>query len=364
MTTEIRYMSDITITVTQSCSTKEWDEYVSSHPVSTIYHSPEWSQILEDSLGYKPFHLFARNGDGKLCGVLPLVMVKSLLTGNHLVSLPFSYVCGAITDSPEALSYLIKEAKILCDSIKCSHIEIRVGNNEDPSIDKSPWMQNSFEVSRQFSTYILGLSSPDVVWKKLDSKSVRWAVGKARKDGVQVRKGNSIQDIRTFYNLNLKTKRRIGVPGHPERLFLSMFDKLNDRCTLYLASLRQETIAGIITMKSNDTVIYGYGASDDNFRVNQPNSLLVWTAIEEACTNGYKYFDFGRTSPAEKNVTSFKKHWGTEEKILSYYYHPHIPNSIALNETGATYRMASGLWKKMPLPLARYCSDKLFYHLG
>jgi hypothetical protein len=304
----------------QHFSIDEWNDYASSHVYSTVYHLTEWSTVLEKSFGYTPFHLFSKNKDGKLSGVLPLVLTKSFGTRNHLVSLPFSHMGGPIADSEIALLDLQEKAKNICDLLKCKYVEIKTMNNlQDSNID-SLWINNGFEINKQFSTYLLDLSIPEKVWKKLDPKSVRWAIGKARKDGVIVKKSNSVIDINHFYHLNLKTKKRIGVPGHPKCLFTNMFNILGDKCTLYLAELNGEIIAGIITIKFKDTVLYAYGASDDKYRTHQPNSLLVWTAIEESCNEGYRYFDFGRTSPAEQNVTSFKKHWGTGERTLIQWF--------------------------------------------
>ncbi len=98
--------------------------------------------------------------------------------------------------------------------------------------------------------------------------------------------------------------------------------------------------------------------------MHQPNSLLVWTAVEDACKEGFQIFDFGRTSPAEQKLTSFKKHWGTREVKLAYYYYPGVPGSLALNDTGMKYKIVTSLWRKMPLPFAMLGSNILFRHLG
>lgn len=340
---------------------EDWRQYILNNPSGTIYHLPEWNEILENSLNYKPYHLFARDSRGKICGVLPLFLINSIITGKRLVSLPFSYLCNPLADSELILLSLLTEAKQLCDDLHCHYLEIKtLADNPQNSV----YLKNGFNIDEQFSTYILELSQPEFVWKKLDPKSVRWAIGKARKDGVTVRKASSISDINIFYRLNLKTKRRIGVPGHPENLFLNMFNKMGNYSTLYLAEYQSKVIAGIITQKFNKTVVYGYGASDDEYRKHQPNDLLVWTAIEESCIDGFKFFDFGRTSPGERSVTSFKKHWGTEERKLAYYYYPKVPDSLALNSDGLKYKIASGLWKKLPLNVAQICSNKVFRHLG
>ena len=207
------------------------------------------------------------------------------------------------------------------------------------------------------------LSRPEEIWAKFDS-SVRRAIRKAQKDGVRVKKTSSIYDIKLFYNLNLITKKRLGVPGHPERMFLEMFKELGPHCQLYLAEFQNKTIAGIVVIKFKGQVLYGYGASDENYLLHRPNDLLIWTAIEESCQEGYELFDFGRTLPTERGLSMFKKKWGTEEKSLEYYYYPHVPKSMTLNRQGTKYKFATSIWKKIPLPLARVGSNIIFRYLG
>jgi FemAB-related protein (PEP-CTERM system-associated) len=343
---------------------EEWHLFIRNCPEATVYHLPEWSRILEKSLGCKPLNLFARDQEGHLCGILPLSLIKSPLTGSHLVSLPFSYICGPLSASNSAAAVLIEEAKRLSQALKCDYLEIRTIAHQTQGDASSIYQQNGFEINEEFSTYVLELGKPEEVWTKLDPKSVRWAIRKAQKDGVTVRKANSVSDIKCFYNLNLKTKTRLGVPGHPQKLFLEMLEELGAQCQLYLAEFQNRIIAGIVTLRCNSIVLYGYGASEANYLSHQPNDLLIWTAIEESCRDGYQFFDFGRVSTAEQGLAMFKKHWGTKVKSLAYYYYPHVPKSMALNPHGMKYRLMTSIWKKIPLPLARVGSNIIFKHLG
>lgn len=349
------------ITASLSSSSEEWQHYVFSHPSATVYHLPAWSRILEKSFGYEPFHLIARNAGGVVCGVLPLLLVKSALTGRRLVSLPFSYRCGPLADSPEVLQALMEEACQLQKQTNSLYLELK-GLLLPPHVtaDKS---ENGWEKTDQFSTYILDLLTPGEVWKKLDPR-VRQHINRARRDGVTIRKGSSVEDFRIFYRLNLKVKKRIGVPGHPEDFLLNIGRDMSDICTLYLAELKNRVIGGHMVLKFNGVMLSAFAASNDRYRKNQPNSLLYWTAIEDACREGTRCFDFGRTSPAEPGGTTFKKHWGTEEKRLTYCYYPHLPHSLALEGTGWKYRLATGLWRKMPLAFAHTAGKQIFRHLG
>jgi len=343
---------------------EDWHHFVKNCPSASIYHLPEWTRILKNSFGYKSFNLFSIDQEGRLCGMLPLSLVNSHLTGSRLVSLPFSHIAGPISVSNSSMEPLIKKAKRLSQILKCDYLEIRVMDNQAQDKADSIWLQNGFEISDQFSTYVLELSQPEVVWTKLDSKSVRWAIRKAQRDGVTVRKAGSVGDIKRFYVLNLKTKRRLGVPGHPERLFLEIFREMGTRCQLYFAEFQNKIIAGIVTIEFNSIVLYWYAAYEISYRMHQPNYLLLWTAIEESCRKGYKFFDFGRVSSAEQGLAAFKRHWGTKEKKLDYYFYPRIPKSMALNPHGTKLKLANSIWRKMPLPLARIGSNIIFRHLG
>jgi FemAB-related protein (PEP-CTERM system-associated) len=342
---------------------EDWNSFVENCFTATVFHLPEWSRILEKSFGYESYNLFARNQDGHLCAMLPLSLVKSPLTGSRLVSLPFCHYCGPISTSNFATVPLIEEAKRLSRTLKCDYLEIKVMNGGAQHNDDSFWLQSGFARSDQFSTYVLRLAQPDIVWKKLDSTR-RWAVRKAQKDGVVVRKSNSPTDIRLFYHLNFDEKRRMGIPGHPEAFFQNMFEDLGRRCQLYLAEFNGRIIAGIITIKFHRTVSYGYAASIIKYRTHQPNILLTWTAIQDSCSDGCEIFDFGRVSSAETGLIIFKRHWGTEEKKLGYCYYPDLPKSMALSPYGIKYRLATRIWKKTPLPLARVGGKFIFKHLG
>ncbi len=72
------------VEVNPQISIEEWQTYVHNHSEATYYHLPQWQAVIKESLHYRPFYLFARDGEGKLCGILPLFQIRSVLTGNRL----------------------------------------------------------------------------------------------------------------------------------------------------------------------------------------------------------------------------------------------------------------------------------------
>ena len=67
----------------------EWDDAVRRSPEWTHFHLYGWRGVVERVFGHECIYLAARNGDGRLDGVLPLVRVKSVVFGHYLVSMPF-----------------------------------------------------------------------------------------------------------------------------------------------------------------------------------------------------------------------------------------------------------------------------------
>jgi serine/alanine adding enzyme len=331
-----------------------WQSYVEKHPHGLMYHLPQWQEVLADSFHHKPFYLFAKDEGGKLCGLLPLFQIKSMLTGNRLVSLPYSQVCGPIADSEDILNMLVHKATELCHDLGCRYLELRM--DEPKNID--------LPVNDYFSTYILELSEPQAVWSKLDQKSVRWAINKARKENlIKVRPGSTAEDLKYFFRLNLNTKRRLGVPGHPYNFLKNISSKMEKFTKIYLAEFEDQPVAGIITFSFNDRVDYAYAASNDQYLKYHGNNLLVWQAIEDSCRQGYHHFDFGKTASDNEGLARFKKHWGTEPKKLYYYYHPGIPQIMTANRAGLKYKIITGVWKRTPLFFTQLISPFAFKHL-
>jgi len=329
----------------------EWLEYVFNHPQGTLYHLPLWQVILKRSFNHNPQYIFALDEKNRIRGILPLFQLKSIFTGNRLISLPFSSA-GPVADSRGIETGLIDVAKELSDKLKCRYLEVRMDREVDLKL-----ASNSY-----FHTYILELTDPQKIWKNLGG-DMRRSITRAEKEGVTVRKTAELRDIKYFYEANLKAKKGLGVPGHPLAFLKNVFFEADKFTTLYIAEVLGKPIAGIICYNFKDTIVYANAASDNRWLKYNPNKLLIWKSILDNCNKGYRYFNFGRTSPDDEGLNYFKKRWGTFQKKLYYYYYPEVPNLISTNRKGKKYRLATGLWSKIPLPIVRVLSSMAYMHL-
>ncbi|HIH96985.1 MAG TPA: hypothetical protein HA348_05870 [Thermoplasmata archaeon] len=94
---------------------KAWDEYVYSSNSSTFYHQIGWRNVVEKTYKHKPIYLTAKE-NGEIKGVLPLFLMKSIIFGKKLVSVPFAPYGGVCADNRTIADALFEEAKRIARS--------------------------------------------------------------------------------------------------------------------------------------------------------------------------------------------------------------------------------------------------------
>ena len=342
-------MVDVVGTVNDS----ECHNFLLSQSNATLYHTPEWKTFLERTFGYKPRYLFATDESGQLTGMLPLFEVKSRLTGNRLCSVPFAHECGCLGDNDVCIA-LLDEAISIAAKSHTEKIEVR-----------STVAHSDFQEKNAFCTHILELSTnPEETWKLLDKSSARWAVKKAGKLGVSVTSSTNTEDLKEFYELNCITKQNLGVPCHPWEFFKNLFSLLDGHIKLYLSRYEGTIIAGGVMECYKDQVLYGYGAADPDHLDVHPYNAFIWKSIEDACIDGYRTYDFGRTSHDNTGLIQFKKRWGTQERELCYSSYPASGKSIVTERDSVIYRLGNSAIRAMPVSAYKAFSTSVFGHFG
>ena len=192
------------------------------------------------------------------------------------------------------------------------------------------------------------------------------SVKKAEKSRVIVRVGSSEKDLKQFYFIHAITRRRQGLPIQPYKFFKNMWKILYPKgyFALLLAELGKETVAGIILFKFKDIVSFEHGASIPKYLAVRPNHLLLWTAVEMACSEGYHYFDFGKTTPENKGLLDFKRRWGAKMDDLPYFYYPQVKGVMSLEESDLSQKFLQFIGKHLPLSLAKIIGWIAYRHLG
>jgi len=317
-----------------------WDAYVSRHFNSTNYHQFGWKKVIERSFGHTTYYLAAKNSDRNICGVLPMVHMKSTLFGNFLVSIPFFNYGGMLYNSNEAAGALLDESWRLMKDVGADHAELRHLSIQG----------NGLHTKQHKVTMILNLEKDEETqWKALDAK-VRNQVRKAQKSSLQAVVGH-LELLDGFYDVFCRNMRDLGTPVYGKLFFRNVLEAFPESTRIIAVVLDGKTIAAGILTWFRDTLEVPWASSVRDFRELCPNNLLYWEAIRFAIGRNFSKFDFGRSTPGEGTYL-FKKQWGAQGVQLYWQYLLNDGMVMPeLNPANPKYRMAIKMWQHLPVPV-------------
>ncbi|MSN27152.1 MAG: FemAB family PEP-CTERM system-associated protein [Geobacter sp.] len=319
----------------------EWDDFVTSQLESTNYHQYGWRKVVEQSFGHKTFYLEARNAGNDICGVLPLVHMKSRLFGNFLVSLPFFNYGGVLFNESKFGDALLKHAETILDKIGADHVELRHIYNQ----------QHDLATKQHKVTMILDLMNDvETQWKALDAK-VRNQVRKAEKSGLTTVMGH-LELLDGFYEVFCRNMRDLGTPVYGKEFFRNILETFPDTTRIISVTLEGKPVASGLLTWFKDVLEVPWASSISDYREMCPNNLLYWDAIKFAIGNGARKFDFGRSTPGE-GTFRFKKQWGAKPVQLYWQYLLKDGEKLPeLNPKNPKYDLAIKIWQRLPLAVA------------
>lgn len=334
---------------------RRWPEFLARHPEATIFHTREWLQALQSTYGYKPV-VFTTSDDELSNGVV-FCRVQSWLTGNRLVSLPFSDHCQPLAAGNDLRAIF----RFLHDQRNFSgrkYIEIRPVSEPGMLED-----QSDFAVDEAFSFHTIDLR-PDLetIYRGFHDSCVRRKIKRAEREKLTLESGNSQGLLRKFRHLLLLTRRRHKLPPQPAAWFSNLVQCLGDKLTIHLLSKDGIPAASILTLSYKKSLVYKYGCSDAQFHNLGGMPLLFWTAIQIAKQTGVEQFDLGRSSPDDPGLVAFKGHLGAVASELRYYRSPASHRKREWSQ--AKMQWAREALSYLPDPVFVGAGNLLYRHLG
>jgi hypothetical protein len=336
---------------------------VEKHPFGLICHLPEWKEVLEQSFPHMKGHYIAlvNDQDNSIRAALPVFEVKSILTGNRLVSIPFATNCDPLISSDEDMRILLDAAIKLSEKLKCSLIELR-------ALASTPLINDARigSVVNNKSHQLMLAAGPDEIIKTFNNQ-VKRKLKICLKTDLECKIADKETDIREFYNLYVKTRKRLGLPPQPHLFFKLLWQKLSisGYISLLLVRDKGQLVAGLIMFKFKNRCSWDYLASDSKFNHLHINYLVLWEAIKLACSEGYEIFDFGRTGINNKGLMNFKRQWGTTVVDLPQFYYPEkVCTGFECLEESISYKLIRQVGRNVPEPVFRRMGDFMYKHMG
>ena len=324
---------------------KEWDAFVREQDTSTFFHLIGWKQVIEESYKHKPYYLIAKEND-EIKGVLPLFLMKSVLFGKKMISLPFVYSGGVCAESQDAANGLVNEAITIARNLGFDYLELR-NRTEDRKISATNYT---------FVTSILELSpNSEDVFRKM-SKNKRKTISKSEKRNLRAEWGN---DVKSFYRIYAHNMRDLGTPPHSHKFLCNVLRIFfPDHAKILLVKRNEDVFFAALFLFYKDTMMDFMSSTLGKYRKYYPTDFGIWTAIKYACENGYRYFDFARSIKGSSNQ-EFKRRWSAETKQLYYQYYLNTSNIPDYDISNQKYHKFINMWKKVPVPVAKVVGPKL-----
>jgi len=283
-----------------------WYEFVAQREDATIFHRPEWSGLLAEAYDYTAFAVIATEFGRTIAGAPFLAVGRPFR--RRWSCLPFTDRCGPLGDD-RARSAFVDGLGVLAARDRISTVELRAGH---------PGPGNDLVSAGVRHTLALGTDATAVL-RRMSSAHARNA-RHAERAGVTVSMGTTVHDVRSFYELHVRTRRRLGVPVQPVRFFRLLARRIIGAGLGFVGTARlgDRPLASAVFLRSGPTLIYKYGASDERTLSHRPNDLLFREVIAMACREGYQTLDFGRSDTEDAGLRRFKSSFGAEETPLMY----------------------------------------------
>jgi Acetyltransferase (GNAT) domain len=329
-----------------------WDHVIALHRDSSCFHTSAWAKVLRQTYKHKPFYLQFSRGR-RLVALVPLMEVRSPFTGRRGISLPFSDACEPLMFDAEAAGKVKERLIAFTREQRWNYLEIRGGS-----------LQLSPEPTARFYGHMLDLRGGAEELSVRFASSVRRAIRKAERSGLNVAVARNRKVIADFYQLHARTRRRHGLPPQPLSFFLKIYEHIvkTGLGFVVLAQRELRPVAGAIFFRFGESAVYKFGASDETRQELRANNLVIWEGIKYLVRNGAETLHFGRTDIGNDGLRRFKLSWGTQEDMINYFrVAPSGSKCLAPARHDAGFH--NRIFRRLPLVLNRLAGSIIYPHL-
>jgi CelD/BcsL family acetyltransferase involved in cellulose biosynthesis len=337
-------------------SDPRWDNLVESHTRSSAFHQTGWLRALANTYGYRPVAWTSSPPGKALEDGLVFCEVKSWITGNRLVSLPFTDHAEPLFSGGGVPAEIEERMRAERQRAKWRYIELR-------PLSRELGTSNCMARSQSFWMHTLDLTSPlDQLFCNLHKSCIQRRIRHAERQQLSYQRSCSDELIDEFYDLLLSTRRRFRLLPQPRSWFVNLMNCMRPKAEMRLVRKNRKAIAAILTLRHRGTVVYKYGCSDSAFHHLAGMPLLMWKMIEESKTEGAERIDFGRTELDNLGLIRFKDRLGAVCQELNYLRFAEEERERVA--TGTDWRAARTLFSALPNAISSRAGKLVYRHIG
>jgi lipid II:glycine glycyltransferase (peptidoglycan interpeptide bridge formation enzyme) len=267
-----------------------WDDAAVRSPWGHVMQSTVWAALRERQ-GWRAEYV--RVGDE-----LPLALVlwRDALAGQRIGYVPRGPIIAA-GDTAGLRRVLVQLADLARERgavfLKVDP-ELTAGFAAEP-LQAAGFIRSSQDIQPVLATLELDLAPDEDGLLAAMDKDTRWSVRQGPKRGVAVRDVSDDEGLRAFYELYALTGKRAEFITRTWEYYQSLWRALIDArlATLRLAYVDDAPVAGAMTWRCGERVVYQTGATNEAARKSHAAYVLLWECIIGAKREGAKRFDLG-----------------------------------------------------------------------
>lgn len=345
----------------------EWDAFVNSHPLCTIFHLSAWNRIASKVYDIPNTIVVSRDAFGKIQGGTPVFFVKR--PGNW-------YGTSGIFGSYGPI--LISEGDVHRDGLrdvldgaiefsrergaKFLHLKALEGPK-----GKNDFQHPSYDRQDIWVTAFMNIGgTADDLWKSLPGQ-MRSKVRKAEKSDLTFRWGSEEVDLAQFYDVLADNMHRKGSPIYGRAFMEEILREFNEdqggkgigtEAAFLTLHLGNEVVSGAIVLRHAGVLYVPFVSSRSQYFPLRPNNLLYWEIIRDGNRRGNQWLDFG-TSMRGASTLQFKESWGAKTFPVVSYVYSESGEKVRLDPGASAVQLGVEIWKKLPRRTADWLGPKL-----
>ena len=307
----------INVSVNSQIDVSRWNGFIKNE----IHYRFEWLYIIKNTYQLEPYFIMVHDKD-------KFALIATFKIKNQYVSLPYlSYAGFQYNDN--------KLLELLRDYLNKNNIKV-----ESRELQKH-------ESSVGYVNPVVDISSFESFWKNI-SKNTRNQFKKSEKNKFIFQEDKS---LKIFYELYTTSMHRLGTPPHKEVFFTHISNYLDSVILSIYDS--GKPIGSMFCIYGNNKFFIAYAATLPDYKTKYANYFLYLNAIRWMSERNLTLLDMGRSTYGQGTFLFKKK------------FKPKFFEIKSSNVYTKSYKMkiASTIWKKLPLPVANYIGPKVRKYL-
>jgi lipid II:glycine glycyltransferase (peptidoglycan interpeptide bridge formation enzyme) len=309
---------------------EQWNAIVSSFDFSHPLNAYGWGSVREID-GWKPAYFIVESDNGgNISGAMMILMKKIPWTGLSIVYAPRAPVCDP--HDHETIKLLTRHFRQLARKSRAVFLRIDPGFHEEVYCgSQDPFVGEGFiHLAQRWSfwnsprdVYRIDLNKVDTVdalFGTID-RDARRCVRKAEKEGVTIRAAQTLDELKSFYQVFSQFTVGKGFMcrqyRYQEALWTEFVSRGDGR--LFLATYKDQIIGGLLCLSFGGKCLAMHMGTPSRFNKLHTYYAYVWESIRWAKEKGCRWYSFRGvgTTPSQE---SFKKKFGPEVVPLIGYY--------------------------------------------